>query len=87
MPQVLQIPVGAAIPIPSMNQVRLIALGSSILCGLPSNLTAYVCFVQPIPDSLHTLSEFMNRMELALSQNGEDTISNYVVIVAVYIIC
>ncbi|GFZ10501.1 ubiquitin-like superfamily protein [Actinidia rufa] len=25
---------------------------------------------QPIPDSLHTLSEFMNRMELALSQNG-----------------
>ncbi|CAK9187918.1 unnamed protein product [Ilex paraguariensis] len=24
----------------------------------------------PIPDSLHTLTEFMNRMELALSQNG-----------------
>ncbi|KAI8561199.1 hypothetical protein RHMOL_Rhmol04G0319500 [Rhododendron molle] len=26
--------------------------------------------MQPIPDSLHTLSEFMNRMEVVLSQNG-----------------
>ncbi|KAK3001189.1 hypothetical protein RJ639_021894 [Escallonia herrerae] len=43
-PQVLQIPLGAAGPIPSI-------------------------FV-PIPDSLNTLSEFMNRMELALSQNA-----------------
>ncbi|CAL5349488.1 unnamed protein product [Camellia sinensis] len=43
LPQVLQIPLGAAIPVPSLNA--------------------------PIPDSLHTLSEFMNRVELAL-QNG-----------------
>ncbi|KAF5955937.1 hypothetical protein HYC85_008793 [Camellia sinensis] len=44
LPQILQIPLGAAIPVPSLNT--------------------------PIPDSLHTLSEFMNRMELALSQHG-----------------
>ncbi|XP_057469973.1 LOW QUALITY PROTEIN: ubiquitin-like domain-containing protein CIP73 [Actinidia eriantha] len=44
LPQVLQMPLGAAITVPSLNA--------------------------PIPDSLHTLSEFMNRMELALSQNG-----------------
>uniref|UniRef100_A0A5B6ZUL4 Ubiquitin-like domain-containing protein n=1 Tax=Davidia involucrata TaxID=16924 RepID=A0A5B6ZUL4_DAVIN len=43
-PQVLQIPLGAAISVPSLNA--------------------------PIPGSLNTLSEFMNRMELALSQNG-----------------
>ncbi|KAK2995123.1 hypothetical protein RJ640_020763 [Escallonia rubra] len=43
-PQVLQIPLGAAGPIPSIYM--------------------------PIPDSLNTLSEFMNRMELALSQNA-----------------
>ncbi|GFS31908.1 ubiquitin-like superfamily protein [Actinidia rufa] len=44
LPQLLQMPLGAAITVPSLNA--------------------------PIPDSLHTLSEFMNRMELALSQNG-----------------
>lgn len=44
LPQVLQMPLGAAIAVPSLNA--------------------------PIPDSLHTLSEFMSRMELALSQNG-----------------
>ena len=32
----------------------------------------FLSYLQPIPDSLHTLSEFMNRMELALSQNGGD---------------
>ncbi|XP_074373008.1 uncharacterized protein LOC141713472 isoform X2 [Apium graveolens] len=47
MPQVLQIPLGAAITIPTINQ--------------------------PIPDSLHTLSEFMNRMEMTLSQNGSQS--------------
>ncbi|XP_017247460.1 ubiquitin-like domain-containing protein CIP73 isoform X2 [Daucus carota subsp. sativus] len=47
MPQVLQIPLGAAIPFPFINQ--------------------------PIPDSLHTLSEFMNRMELTLSQNASQS--------------
>ena len=71
MPQVLQIPLGAAIPFPFINQVRLIAFSSSIICELPSDCTAYVFFEQPIPDSLHTLSEFMNRMELTLSQNGD----------------
>ncbi|XAR64246.1 hypothetical protein NMG60_11024515 [Bertholletia excelsa] len=44
LPQAMQVPLGAAIPVPSLNA--------------------------PIPDSLHTLSEFMNRMERALSQNG-----------------
>ncbi|XP_052200809.1 ubiquitin-like domain-containing protein CIP73 isoform X2 [Diospyros lotus] len=44
LPPALQIPVGAAVPLPSLNA--------------------------PIPDSLHTLSEFMSRMEQALSQNG-----------------
>ncbi|KAM7514013.1 hypothetical protein LguiA_003596 [Lonicera macranthoides] len=44
IPQVMQIPIGAAIPVPSLNM--------------------------PIPDSLSTLSEFMNRMELTLSHNG-----------------
>ncbi|KAG5542817.1 hypothetical protein RHGRI_015799 [Rhododendron griersonianum] len=44
LPQVLQMPLGAAIAVPSLNA--------------------------PIPDSLHTLSEFMNRMEVVLSQNG-----------------
>ncbi|KAJ0427423.1 putative Ubiquitin-like domain-containing protein [Helianthus annuus] len=44
VPQGMQIPVGAAIAIPTL--------------------------ATPIPDSLHTLSEFMNRMEQALSQNG-----------------
>ena len=34
--------------------------------------TSFPSYLQPIPDSLHTLSEFMNRMELALSQNGGD---------------
>lgn len=28
---------------------------------------------QPIPHSLDTLSEFINRMEQTLSQNGDDT--------------
>ncbi|KAG6704681.1 hypothetical protein I3842_07G144800 [Carya illinoinensis] len=41
--QVVQIPLAAAVPVPS---------------------------VHPIPDSLSTLSEFMNRMEQTLSQNG-----------------
>ncbi|KAJ8538158.1 hypothetical protein K7X08_014698 [Anisodus acutangulus] len=44
LPQVVQIPLGAAIAVPSINL--------------------------PIPDSLHTLTEFMNRMELVFSQNG-----------------
>ncbi|KAA8528801.1 hypothetical protein F0562_036156 [Nyssa sinensis] len=44
IPQVLQIPPGTGISVPSLNS--------------------------PIPDSLNTLSEFMSRMELALSQNG-----------------
>ncbi|KAF7140315.1 hypothetical protein RHSIM_Rhsim06G0009500 [Rhododendron simsii] len=44
LPQVLQMPLGTAIAVPSLNA--------------------------PIPDSLHTLSEFMNRMEVVLSQNG-----------------
>ncbi|KAI3464740.1 hypothetical protein Pfo_021403 [Paulownia fortunei] len=43
-PHAMQIPLGAAIAVPSLNM--------------------------PIPDSLNTLVEFMNRMELALSQNG-----------------
>ncbi|CAL5418542.1 unnamed protein product [Camellia sinensis] len=42
LPQVLQIPLGAAIPVPSLNA--------------------------PIPDSLHTLSEFMNRVELGTTE-------------------
>ncbi|KAI7725619.1 hypothetical protein M8C21_014801 [Ambrosia artemisiifolia] len=44
VPQGMQIPLGAAIAIPTL--------------------------ATPIPDSLHTLSEFMSRMEQALSQNG-----------------
>ncbi|XP_019227409.1 PREDICTED: large proline-rich protein bag6 isoform X3 [Nicotiana attenuata] len=44
LPQVVQIPLGAAIAVPSINS--------------------------PIPDSLHTLTDFMNRMELVFSQNG-----------------
>ncbi|KAI5669045.1 hypothetical protein M9H77_18898 [Catharanthus roseus] len=47
LPQVVQIPLGAAIAIPSLNM--------------------------PIPDSLNTLSEFMNHMELALSQHGNQS--------------
>lgn len=47
LPQVVQIPLGAAIAIPSLNM--------------------------PIPDSLNTLLEFMNRMELALSQHGNQS--------------
>ncbi|KAG8378028.1 hypothetical protein BUALT_Bualt08G0095600 [Buddleja alternifolia] len=43
-PQAMQIPMGAAIAVPSLNL--------------------------PIPDSLNTLVEFMNSMELAFSQNG-----------------
>lgn len=38
-------------------------------------------FLQPIPDSLHTLSEFMNRMEVVLSQNGD----NFIVLV--FLLC
>ncbi|XP_009762566.1 uncharacterized protein LOC107814725 isoform X3 [Nicotiana tabacum] len=44
LPQVVQIPLGAAIAVPSINS--------------------------PIPDSLHTLTDFMNRMELVFSENG-----------------
>ncbi|KAK4351801.1 hypothetical protein RND71_027319 [Anisodus tanguticus] len=44
LPQVVQIPLGTAMAVPSINS--------------------------PIPDSLHTLTEFMNRMELVFSQNG-----------------
>ncbi|XP_060199902.1 ubiquitin-like domain-containing protein CIP73 isoform X1 [Lycium barbarum] len=44
LPQVVQIPMGATIAIPTINS--------------------------PIPDSLHTLTEFMNRMEHVFSQNG-----------------
>lgn len=36
-----------------------------------SLLTPYLYVVQVIPDSLTTLSEFINRMELALSPNGD----------------
>ncbi|XP_019173661.1 PREDICTED: large proline-rich protein BAG6-like isoform X3 [Ipomoea nil] len=43
LPQAMHIPLGATIPIPSLNL--------------------------PIPDSLHTLVEFIKRMELVLSQN------------------
>ncbi|PHT51340.1 hypothetical protein CQW23_11087 [Capsicum baccatum] len=44
LPQVVQIPLGAAIAVPSINL--------------------------PLPDSLLTLNEFMDRMELVFSQNG-----------------
>lgn len=44
LPQVVQIPMGAAIAVPSINL--------------------------PLPDSLLTLTEFMDRMELVFSQNG-----------------
>lgn len=44
LPQIMQIPLGAAIAIPS--------------------------FSMPIPDSLHTLCEFMSRMEIALSRRA-----------------
>ncbi|KAK4767741.1 hypothetical protein SAY87_002882 [Trapa incisa] len=44
MPQVVQIPLAAAVPVPSFNS--------------------------PIPDSLNTLVEFMNRMEQSLSRNA-----------------
>ncbi|CAI9117054.1 OLC1v1018378C9 [Oldenlandia corymbosa var. corymbosa] len=44
LPQVVQIPVGAAIAIPSFNM--------------------------PIPDSLSTICEFVNRMEQAMSEQG-----------------
>ncbi|CAN4123056.1 unnamed protein product [Withania somnifera] len=44
LPQVVQIPLGAAIAVPSINM--------------------------PLPDSLVTLAEFMDRMELVFSQNG-----------------
>lgn len=29
--------------------------------------------VQPIPDSLHTIFEFMNHMEQTMVQNGDDS--------------
>ncbi|KAL3505459.1 hypothetical protein ACH5RR_035300 [Cinchona calisaya] len=44
MPHVMQIPLGAAIALPSLNM--------------------------PIPDSLNTIYEFVNRMEQAMSQHG-----------------
>ncbi|CAN4094057.1 unnamed protein product [Withania somnifera] len=44
LPQVMQIPVGAAVAVPSVNM--------------------------PLPDSLITLAEFMDRMDLVFSQNG-----------------
>lgn len=36
--------------------------------------------VQPIPDALNTLSEFMNRMERALSQNGGKSKASVIVV-------
>ncbi|KAI3713394.1 hypothetical protein L1987_71971 [Smallanthus sonchifolius] len=48
-------------PSQSVPQGMQIPLGAGI--AIPTLAT-------PIPDSLHTLSEFMNRMEQALSQNG-----------------
>ncbi|XP_057974336.1 uncharacterized protein LOC131162162 isoform X3 [Malania oleifera] len=50
------------IPLHSLPQVMQIPLSGSAV-PIPSLLT-------PMPDSLHTLSEFMNRMEQAFSRNG-----------------
>ena len=39
-------------------------------CDIYMTVYHLLSSVQPIPDALNTLSEFMNRMERALSQNG-----------------
>lgn len=76
MPQTMQIPLGAAIPLPSLNVVKsacLSFLDIILICYLFAYSLNFVSFSQPIPHSLHTLSEFMNRMELAMAHNGDNT--------------
>lgn len=74
LPQVVQIPLAAAaVPIPSLHMVVIYSYidDSHVFCIKLSFIYLFFPSFQPIPDSLSTLTEFMNRMEQTLSQSGD----------------
>lgn len=76
LPQVVQIPLAAAaVPAPSLHMVVIYSyIDDSLVFCIKLSFIYLLLFspsFQPIPDSLNTLSEFMNRMEQTLSQNGD----------------